>query len=156
MNSEICHQNRPLLTLVFVGLVLGQILQQGFVDAERAAGRHLLDCIDPWEQKKVFQLNHWHEVSLQRRLLYFFSLEKESLLLTPQSSPLQSFCLSQSCWRWSWWQVRWSAPRETYDLGYIGEALARMNFVDVKTLHRVGRAGGTTEQRTAESSSPLN
>lgn len=53
------------------------------------------------EDKKAFKIHQW--------LIDFSFLEKEQLLLTPQSWPLRSFCLSQSCWRWSWWQVQWSA-----------------------------------------------
>lgn len=35
------------LTLVFVGLVLGQVLQQVFIDAEWTTGNHLFNGVDP-------------------------------------------------------------------------------------------------------------
>lgn len=39
------------LTLVFVSLVLGQILQQVLVDGQRTAARHLLDGVETTQKK---------------------------------------------------------------------------------------------------------
>lgn len=55
------------LTLVFVSLVLGQILQQVLVDGQRTAARHLLDGVETTQKK-------WGGVKDSAGIYSFFSL----------------------------------------------------------------------------------
>lgn len=45
-NREKTKKDVQSLTLVFMGLVLGQVLQQVFIDGEWTAGRHFFDGVD--------------------------------------------------------------------------------------------------------------
>lgn len=150
MHSELWGEKKPLLTLVFVGLILGQILQQGFGYGERAAGRHFLDCVDPWEQKGL----QVKSLSFSWFAIICFILWKESCCFLPHSHYLSRVSVRHKVVG-DGHDDRFNDLHEGKHLVIGGEAWTHINVVDEKTLHRVGRAGGTTERHIVESSSPL-
>lgn len=122
MHLEFWHQNELFLTLVLVGLVLGQILQQGFGYGERAAGCHLLDCVDPWEQKglsvKSLTLNRFAMICA----LFFFRKSVAASYPTVITSP--EFLSVTKLLAMVMMTGSMICRRKTNDHGYIGKVFA--------------------------------